>query len=41
MGEIKIVSPGKTREYPYLVCKKKGVEMKIEIRNVLKLYSLI
>ena len=22
MGEIKIVGPGKTRGYPYLVCKK-------------------
>ena len=22
MGEIRIVSPGKTREYAYLVCKK-------------------
>ena len=23
MGEIRIVGPGKTRGYPYLVCKKK------------------
>ena len=23
MGEIRIVSPGKTREYPYPVCKKR------------------
>ena len=23
MGEIRIVSPGKTRGYPYLVCKKR------------------
>ena len=22
MGEIRIVSPGKTRDYPYPVCKK-------------------
>ena len=22
MGEIRIVGPGKTRGYPYLVCKK-------------------
>ena len=22
MGEIRIVGPGKTREYPYPVCKK-------------------
>ena len=24
MGEIRIVGPGKTRGYPYPVCKKKG-----------------
>ena len=25
MGEIRIVGPGKTRGYPYLVCKKRIV----------------
>ena len=25
MGEIRIVGPGKTRGYPYLVCKKRRV----------------
>ena len=25
MGEIRIVGPGKTREYPYPVCKKRIV----------------
>ena len=25
MGEIRIVGPGKTRGYPYPVCKKKSV----------------
>ena len=41
MGEIRIVSPGKTRGYPYPVCKKIGVEMKLLIGNVSKLYSLL
>ena len=27
MGEIRIVGPGKTRGYPYPVCKKKGVDI--------------
>ena len=26
MGEIRIVGPGKTRGYPYPVCKKKPVD---------------
>ena len=27
MGEIRFVGTGETRGYPYLVCKKTGVEM--------------
>ena len=41
MGEIRMVGPGKTRGYPYPVCKKKGVEMLIEVGIVSKPYSLI
>ena len=35
MGEIRIVGPGKTRGYPYPVCKKTGVGMEIQAGNVL------
>ena len=37
MGEIRIVSPGKTRGYPYPVCKKK---LSLSILEVLYLLSL-
>ena len=36
MGEIKIVGPGKTRGYPYPVCKK-YLSMRISLVIVLKL----
>ena len=35
------MGPGKTRGYPYLVCKKKEVEMYRKKGNVAKLYYLI
>ena len=41
MGEMRIVGPGKTRGYPYPVCKKKAVEMEITIGKLSKLLSLI
>ena len=44
MGEIRIVGPGKTRGYPYPVCKKKGVEMCpnifFDIRDTLRKHCL-
>ena len=34
MGEIRIVGPGKTRGYPYPVCKKGMVETKENMKSV-------
>ena len=31
MGEIRIVSPGKTRGYPYPVCKKNISQLYIQV----------
>ena len=31
MGEIRIVGPGKTRGYPYPVCKNKRLDSKIKL----------
>ena len=39
MGEIRIVNPGKTRGYPYLVCKKRIVGPGIKHADILTLFS--
>ena len=39
MGEIRIVGPGKTRGYPYPVCKKMEVEMPRENRKYVQTTS--
>ena len=33
MGEIRIVGPGKTRGYPYPVCKKKIYKITLYVIN--------
>ena len=41
MGEIRLVGPGKTRGYPYPVCKKKYFELWQEEETILRLASAV
>ena len=39
MGEIRIVGPGKTRGYPYPVCKKARVNSEVKIQSMFIIVS--
>ena len=40
MGEIRIVGPGKTRGYPYPVCKKRCCRMLYTVKAVVGAYRI-